>query len=136
MKDYIENNTHIVNELLKIDNKIMNDKLAIDTLLKHASNTSDLCLNNSLIFYDGNPLITIKLINSNVENCILYPSNAYIAINKFIISYKSTNHLSIEQNDFKYEKVKNIFENIIVLNDKILYEELKVSYPTINYIEI
>ncbi len=136
MKDYIENNISIVNELIKIDNKIMNDNFNIDKLLNHAYDTTNLELNNSLIFYDGNPLITIKLINSNIENCILYPNSSYIAVNKFIISYKENNHLCLDCNDFKYEKVKEVFDNIIVLNDETLHEELKITYPDIKYIEI
>jgi len=136
MKDYIENNIEIVKELIKIDSMIMKETINISTLLNNASNKTNLILNNSLIFYDGNPYITIKLINSDIENCVLYPNDQFIAINKFIVSYKDSNHLSIENNDFKYDKAKDIFDLIIVLNDFILYEQLKEIYPNIKYIEI
>lgn len=136
MKDYIENNIEIVEELIRIDNIIMKEKIDVSNLLNNSSNTTNLTLNNSLIFYDGNPYTTIKIINSDIENSVLYPNSSFLAINKFIVSYKSNNHLSTENNDFKYDKAKDIFENIIVLNDIILYEQLKEIYPKIKYIEI
>lgn len=136
MKDYIENNIEIVKELIEIDARIMKEKIELSGLLEHASKYSNLNLNNSLIFYDGDPYITMKLINSDIQNCILYPNGAFLAINRFIVSYKNTNHLCIENNDFKYDKAKEVFEHIIVLNDPILYEELKNIYSNIEYIEI
>lgn len=136
MKDYIETNIEIVKELINIDNKIMNEKIELSNLIEHSFISSNLVLNNSLIFYDGNPYTTLKLINSNIENSILYPNGNFLAINRFIASYKDNIHLCIEHNDFKYDKAKEVFENIIVLNDKVLYEEIRSIYPTAQYIEI
>jgi len=136
MKDYIETNIEIIKELINIDNKIMNEKIELYNLIEYSSISSNLVLNNSLIFYDGNPYTTLKLINSNIENSILYPNGNFLAINRFIASYKDNIHLSLEHNDFKYDKAKEVFENIIVLNDKVLYEEIRSIYPTAQYIEI
>lgn len=136
MKDYIENNIEIVKELIKIDHKIMNVKIDIEDLIESSDLNTNLSSSNSLIYYDGNPITTIKLINSNIKNCVLYPNKSFLAINRFIASYKDNNYLCIEENDFKYEKAKEVFEHIIVLNDTILYKELKSIYFNIEYIQI
>lgn len=136
MKDYIENNIEIVKELIEIDNKIMHEKIDISNIIENAFSKSNLHLKNSIIYYDGNPIITLKMINSDIENCILYPNESFLAINRFIASYQKNNYLCTNKNDFKYQKVKDIFEHIIVLNDKELYKDLLNIYPNIEYIEI
>lgn len=136
MKDYIENNIEIVKELIEIDNKIMDEKIDLSHLIKNADLKSNLKLKNSIIYYDGDPIITLKIINSDIDNCILYPNESFLAINRFIASYKNNNYFCTNKNDFKYQKAKDIFEHIIVLNDKELLEDLSNIYPNIEYIEI
>ena len=136
MKDYIESNIEIVKELIEIDNKIMDEKIELSHLIKNADLKSNLKLKNSIIYYNGDPIITLKIINSDIDNCILYPNESFLAINRFIASYKNNNYFCTNKNDFKYQKAKDIFEHIIVLNDKELLEDLSNIYPNIEYIEI
>lgn len=135
MKKLIENNLEIVKELLKIDNHIMKSNLKVEDLLLHSLDKTSYSFTASLIFYDGDPITTIKLANSDIQNSILYPNHSYLGINQFLIS-NSVLNLSLLKNDFKYEYAQDVFDHIIVINAKEAFEEIKKHYSKAIYIEI
>lgn len=129
MKEYIENNKEIVEELLRIDNKIMFDSIKIEDLIKHASEKCASSFENALLIYDGNPITTLKIMNSSIENCELYPNHSYLGINLFLTNYKESITLSMLKNDFVYEDMQEEFENIFLVNAGEAFEEWIEIYP-------
>lgn len=136
MREYIENNQEIVEELLRLDNHIMHASVTIEELLEHALEESSYSFHNALLIYDGNPFTTIKIMNSEITNCTLYPNHSYLGINRFLTSYKEDVTLSTLKNDFSFEEKQAEYEHIYVINAKDAFYELKTIYKNAIYIEI
>ncbi len=128
-------NIDLLKELAAIDEQVMQTSLNLQALLNEIE-TPNLNYENTLFFYDGDPIITKKLVESNIKNCLLYPSHSYLAVNKFLVSDYNHLHLILELNDFRYREVQDVFDHIVVINEPAMYEELKDSYQNLEYIEI
>lgn len=135
MKEYIRNNIDIVKELVKIDEAIMKEKIDVDSLIE-STKENNFKFTNSFILYDGNPYTTLNIINSDIKNSLLYPNHSFLGINKFLVSFKDNVYLSLEENDYNYQNISDVFDNVFVLNSKEMYENLKPFYPNLKYIEI
>lgn len=131
MIDHID----LLRELAAIDEQVMQTSLNLQALLNQTE-PPNLNYENTLFLYDGDPIITKKLVQSNIKNCLLYPSHSYLAVNKFLVSDCNHLHLILELNDFRYREVQDIFDHIVVINEPTMYEELKDSYQNLEYIEI
>lgn len=136
MREYIESNGKILEEILKIDNQIMFASLTVEELVEHAQNKSPYSFQNALLIYDGDPFTTLKIMNSEIENCTLYPNYSYLGINRFLASYKEGILLSTLKNDFFYEEGQNFFQNVILVNAGATLEEWLQVYPKAIAIEI
>jgi hypothetical protein len=134
MKEYILENIEVLNNLILLDNKIESSKLKKEDFIKYSNISTSYKFNNALIIYDGNPFITLKLLNSDIKNSVFYPNGSCLGVNRFLTNYKDDIKLSYDKNDFLYEKIQDKFDYIIVVNENI--EELSKIYKNVIYIEI
>ncbi len=136
MREYIENNREVLEELLYIDNQIMGDTLTIENLLSGVESYIPYSFKNSLFFYDGDPCITLKLMNSNIEDSVFYPGYSYLGVNRFLTNFKENIRLSMLKTDVFYEENQHQFDHIIVLQSEVLFEEVKKNYKNALFIAL
>lgn len=136
MREYIENNREVLEKLLYIDNQIMGDTLTIDNLLNEVDKSILYSFKNSLFFYDGNPCITLKLMNSAIENSVFYPNYSYLGVNRFLTNFKDDIELSMLKTDIVYEQSQYQFDHIVVIQSEVLFEEVKKNYKNVLFITI
>ena len=110
MKELLDNlilEEDIVKQLIEIDNDKMNTKIsfqnyydAIKELVESASKEL-LLSNNSLFITEGNPLITLNILNkirSTSYDVVIFINQGYIGMNKWLINqfYKIVGNGNIE----------------------------------------
>lgn len=125
----------VLSNMIKLDNAIMNDNITLEEVLEEV-NFSDIKLENALIIYNGSINDTKKIINSDITNSLLFPNNSYIGINKFLLRNRKDLELSTLKDDIVYQSKQDEFDHIIVVNDKLLFEDIKDNYQSIEYIEL
>lgn len=129
------NEIEVLSNLIKVDNMIMKDNITVDDVLSDVP-FSDISLINSIIIYNGDINDTKKIINSNITYSLLYPNNCYLAINKYLVSKREDLELSVDKNEFNLINKQHQYDNVVVINDKELFNSVKDNYVNIKYIEI
>lgn len=145
-----------IEDLSKIDFKVMGYSYDISSLFnlieKYQSDEVDiyqfdLVSKVVLIITEGDPLISLKLIISNIilnKKVVLFINNNFVGINTFLIN-KMTNlkinynlnseiYLDINNNYNKYIKVENKFDEIIYIGKQEAFEKIKKDFNNLKYI--
>lgn len=145
-----------IEDLSKIDFKVMDYSYDISSLFnlieKYQSDEVDiyqfdLVSKVVLIITEGDPLINLKLIISNIilnKKVVLFINNNFVGINTFLIN-KMTNlkinynlnseiYLDTNNNYNKYIKVENKFDEIIYIGKQEAFEKIKKDFNNLKYI--
>lgn len=145
-----------IEDLSKIDFKVMGYSYDISSLFnlieKYQSDEVDiyqfdLVSKVVLIITEGDPLINLKLIISNIilnKKVVLFINNNFVGINTFLIN-KMTNlkinynlnseiYLDTNNNYNKYIKVENKFDEIIYIGKQEAFEKIKKDFHNLKYI--
>lgn len=153
----LESSTSKFEALNKIDSCVMGYDFDISLLSDLVNNYMNDTVDNYLldltskiilIITEGNPLITLKIILTNIfanKKIIIFPNNSFIGINKLLVhlyletikEYDLKGEIYLEEQDSidKYIKVQEKIDEVLVIGENELFEMFKYDFKFSKYIE-
>lgn len=135
--DIFEKDKGTIEKLLEIDNKINNSNITYDDLHNYfLNNNKNITIpvdDDNLIITDGDPFLTIDIIKNlsfSENNNILFISNSFIGINKWLgifLAGAFNEILAIDEEE-NYNKYINKKIRCIPVGNKYLINQVKEDF--------